>query len=112
MTRRRGVVGGLFLLGIGLAPSPAGGQTAARDTVPGDVCTACHAALPVERLAAQLIPRRHAGLGFTKTHAGRPVAAGFAMDPRKVLGDRPGARSEVYGRATDGTMQATTRPRG
>lgn len=106
MTRRRGVVGGLFLLGIGLAPSPAGGQAAARDTVSGDVCTVCHAALPVERLAAPVTKYRddvHAGLGFgcVECHGGDLSAAGFAsMDPRKGFLGRPSGREvlQVCGR--------------
>lgn len=106
MTKNRGMVGALVVLGAMVGGRPARAQASASDSVATGVCVACHGALPDPRLSAPVAAYRddvHAGLGFgcVECHGGDASAAGFAsMDPAKGFIGRPVGRQllQVCGR--------------
>jgi len=93
----RGMAGAVGLATL-VATGTARGQAAAPDSGRGNVCVACHEALPDQRLAGPVTAYRedvHAGLGFgcVECHGGDATAAGFAsMDPAKGFVGRPAGR--------------------
>ena len=97
--------GAMLALAWALGPSELRGQRAA-DSVPPDMCAACHVSLPVERLAhpaTVFADDIHAAKGFgcVACHGGDPTAPGFAsMDPRKGFVGKPAGRQvlQVCGR--------------
>jgi len=88
-----------------VGPADLQGQ-AASDSIPRDMCAACHESLPVERLAhpvALFADDIHAAKGFgcVACHGGDPTAPGFAsMDPARGFVGKPAGQQvlQVCGR--------------